>query len=531
MTNNIEELNENIKSENYPLNLLLWVTLNNESDFLKVRETLTRIGVSSKKEKKLLQSCLPYNSKIQTEDGIKTIKDIVDSKYMGKVLSADQNGNMSYNNIIAHHVKDNDDKKWITLINTNLLSSTRLTCTDDHLVGVVDDCFNPEIKFISAKDTLGKYLVRNPVSLKNKMFNISKIFNKDQIEYLIGTVMGDACITKNGSIQISHCEKQKAYIDEKQELFDGRIVPYLNNKGFGNNKDNPSYVLYINSNEQTKELRNLMYINGKKTIKNILNMITEKSLAYWYMDDGNLTVARPNSNNPTYYAMLNTQGFSKEDNNLLVDMFKSRFNLSPRVDEYNIQYNNMTKTYNRLRFTQPDSMKLFKMIASHVNECMLYKIPEEYRKIERYIKNYKKLDYALYKIRDLRYVTSTYNSPYLYSKLYDIEVENNHNFIANNSLVHNCHILHKRGKYAIVHFKELFALDGKPTNFTDEDKQRRNMIASLLEEWGLITIDDKNMIKDKALMSHIKIIPYKEKNKWILEPKYNIGKKKKSHIF
>lgn len=98
-------------------------------------------------------------------------------------------------------------------------------------------------------------------------------------------------------------------------------------------------------------------------------------------------------------------------------------------------------------------------------------------------------------------------------------------------LLQSCHILHKRGKYAIVHFKELFALDGKPTNFTDEDKQRRNMIASLLEEWGLITIDDKNMIKDKALMSHIKIIPYKEKNEWTLEPKYNIGKKKKSHNF
>lgn len=97
-----------------------------------------------------------------------------------------------------------------------------------------------------------------------------------------------------------------------------------------------------------------------------------------------------------------------------------------------------------------------------------------------------------------------------------------------NKLFQSCHILHKQGKYYIVHFKELFILDGKPSNFIEEDKGRRNTIINLLQEWELIKVVDPDKIKEpKAPMSQIKIIPFKEKNNWTLEPKYNIGRKKK----
>lgn len=94
------------------------------------------------------------------------------------------------------------------------------------------------------------------------------------------------------------------------------------------------------------------------------------------------------------------------------------------------------------------------------------------------------------------------------------------------TLFQSCHILHKQGKYYIVHFKELFALDGKPTDFTDEDKGRRNTIAKLLSEWGLISL--VTPLDEAALvpMSKIKIIPFSQKNDWELIAKYNIGKKK-----
>ena len=91
----------------------------------------------------------------------------------------------------------------------------------------------------------------------------------------------------------------------------------------------------------------------------------------------------------------------------------------------------------------------------------------------------------------------------------------------------SCHILHKQGRYYIVHFKELFALDGKHANLTQNDVQRRNRIIQLLSDWGLITVLNADNITDIAPLNQIKVLAYKEKGEWILETKYNIGKKKK----
>ena len=94
-------------------------------------------------------------------------------------------------------------------------------------------------------------------------------------------------------------------------------------------------------------------------------------------------------------------------------------------------------------------------------------------------------------------------------------------------LYQSCHILHKQGRYYIVHFKELFALDGKPTNLSENDIERRNTIAGLLEDWNLVEILGMN--EPKAPLSQIKIISYKEKEDWTLETKYNIGKKREDY--
>ena len=93
-------------------------------------------------------------------------------------------------------------------------------------------------------------------------------------------------------------------------------------------------------------------------------------------------------------------------------------------------------------------------------------------------------------------------------------------------LYQSCHILHKRGKYYIVHFKELFALDGKPTNITSNDVQRRNRIAKLLSDWGLVEISVATEAEDLAPLNEIKVLAFKDKGEWTLESKYNIGKKK-----
>ena len=92
-------------------------------------------------------------------------------------------------------------------------------------------------------------------------------------------------------------------------------------------------------------------------------------------------------------------------------------------------------------------------------------------------------------------------------------------------LFQSCHILHKQGRYFIVHFKELFALDGKHSNLSENDLQRRNTITQLLADWGLISIVNPDVATDRAPLSQIKVIAFKDKNNWTLETKYNIGKK------
>ena len=95
-------------------------------------------------------------------------------------------------------------------------------------------------------------------------------------------------------------------------------------------------------------------------------------------------------------------------------------------------------------------------------------------------------------------------------------------------LYQSCHILHKQGKYFIVHFRELFALDGKRANLTINDVQRRNRITRLLADWGLITIVKEDSVADIAPLNQIKVLSFKDKGEWILEQKYNIGKKNKT---
>ena len=96
-------------------------------------------------------------------------------------------------------------------------------------------------------------------------------------------------------------------------------------------------------------------------------------------------------------------------------------------------------------------------------------------------------------------------------------------------LYQSCHILHKQGKYYIVHFKELFALDGKHANLSINDVQRRNRIVRLLSDWGLISIVDEDTVLNIAPLNQIKVLSYKDKGEWILEQKYNIGKKGKEN--
>ena len=117
----------------------------------------------------------------------------------------------------------------------------------------------------------------------------------------------------------------------------------------------------------------------------------------------------------------------------------------------------------------------------------------------------------------------TLNEPDDFLKIRETLTRNGVASRKDNKLFQSCHILHKQGRYFIVHFKELFLLDGKPSNLIENDIQRRNTITTLLSDWGLVTMVKPSQAKDVAPLRQIKVIPFKEKSQWELCPKYNIG--------
>jgi hypothetical protein len=197
--------------------------------------------------------------------------------------------------------------------------------------------------------------------------------------------------------------------------------------GFGSGYNTNSFTIGIN--EQTRFLRNLFYNGKDKTIKNVLDYIDDISLAYWYMDDGSL--------NKGDTVRLHTEGFTFEDNMLLKNMFESKWNISPIVTKRRVKYKDEYKEYFYLRFNKEDSLHFFNIVKDYIYESMLYKIPSYITKCEHILSNVR-LSYAASYVKSVEYIKH-------YSSLYDIEVENDHNFFANGTLVHNCQLWRKIG--------------------------------------------------------------------------------------
>lgn len=143
---------------------------------------------------------MPRGSRIQTEDGIKTIGEIVKTKYKGKVLSLNNNGQFVWNNVIGWSKRPNNGKNWVRIrTNKDTISKSRLICTEDHEICVIDDIFNPSPYFIQAKDSVGKYSVRHSV-VKSQRSKENKLYNSDQLSAMYGMCLGDAFINNNRNI-------------------------------------------------------------------------------------------------------------------------------------------------------------------------------------------------------------------------------------------------------------------------------------------------------------------------------------------
>lgn len=376
------------------------------------------------------KKCSPANSMIETEDGLKTMKWVVDNEYVGKVKTLDSNGRYGWNRVISHSSEPNIlGKKWVK-VGVGTRHKKALIVTEDHECAVVSDVLNPKIEFVQAKDMVGKYSIRVPI--KN---SINPLYNKEQLSAIVGCVLGDGSLSKKDArLTISHTTPQVDYLKFKGDFFGGKVTEF-NSYGYSSKlikRQSKTHNLSCPLNDQLRKLRELSYVDGKKTVKDLLPLLDEISLAFWYMDDGCLK----KSGQKAHYIELNTQGFSDEDQGLICDYFRAKFGFSPRIDVMSAEAHKFGgKKYKRIRLLNDDSDKFLKMVAPFVVDCMNYKLPQKYKTIAKHSYNMVALDYAAVKVIE---VLETVDPIYKNSRLYDIGVEHNHNYVANQTTISNC---------------------------------------------------------------------------------------------
>jgi len=374
--------------------------------------------------------CIHQLMNIETEDGLKTIKWVVDNQYRGKVLSLDENGNFVWSKVLNSIVTKNNNprKKWVRLKISNSVSLPKLICTEDHRCAIVDDILRPDIYYKPAIEIKGKFSVRRPFISPKKLNNENALYNAEQISVLMGIMMGDGDVTKQGIFRTIHGHTQFEYLNLIQYILGGTISDHKS--GFSKHL---LKRLCCNINAQTKHLRKLFYPNGKKTIKNILKYLNEISLAFWYMDNGHLIVKGHPGRRPS--AQFCTNSFNYEDHKLLINYFNEKWGIKASIKSYTRKGN--LKAEHVIILSASGSEKLFKLINKYIPESMQYKLPAKFRIPFNYKFNNKNLDYSACFVSDVEYINEKKQKS---SKLYDLEVEDTHNFIANRTVVHNCSV-------------------------------------------------------------------------------------------
>jgi len=360
--------------------------------------------------------CLPAPTIIETEDGLKTIREIVDSKYSGRVLSF--NGTNNEWCEVTNWYKRDNDKTWInpTRNNPNKYTDTfkQLWCTPDHTLFYIDDPLNPIIKQIAAKDIAGKYLVAKPTNYKRN--NINPYYNSDQLSVIIGSVLGDGSVGKSGRVRLQHCSMQSEYLDWKAKILGGNKSRHDKWSGYRWKHDGFRDNFAVTS--QTSRIRDICYINNQKKITNdIVEMADIKTVAIWYMDDGSISRKR---------AVFHTEGFDKES---VINCQKilAKFDINSKIAK------SKTK-YHIIQLNVENTKKMMGLISKYRCSSMNYKFTEHH---DLYKWDSKKLDFGTIKIN---HINNKQGRAIKGRKLkYDIEVKKNHNFYANGYLVHNCH--------------------------------------------------------------------------------------------
>lgn len=389
------------------------------------------LGSSKKDETKKFPSwikktdedrCLIGNTKVDTDIGKVRIADIVNKNINVNVKSYNvMTGDIEYKPIVSRQKYDNNE----TLMEIeypccgNSFRKNRIICTTDHK-------FFVDGKYVEAKD----------LNVGDSIYMPVICYDDEVIPLIYGMLLGDSsilddkrCKSKNITVSTTQGEKQLDYLKLKQSIFgEDNFTIFKGKSGYC---DNAVYSGHIISDVNiANHILNDCYINGKKTItKNMMSKITPMSLAFWYLDDGTLKhKAIDDKQNPTI--QISTCGFSKEENEILIDMLWNKFGVESNLRREKGKYWSIYITVN--------GTKVFlELTKDYIPKCMKYKTLVEYENLPCI------LDSMSFR-REERIVpvkisnVKIYDGKHNYRNVYDIEVKDNHNFFANNVLVHNC---------------------------------------------------------------------------------------------
>lgn len=367
--------------------------------------------------------CLHRTGRVLTEDGEKTIKSIVDAHYFGRVMSINDEGRFVWNQIVGHSVRSNTNKPWVSLICARTARSI-LKCTPDHKCAVVRDIFNPYIEWVRADQTVGLYSVRYPQRDKPTWSRTSPLYNANQLAVIFGIIAGDGHVSKKGQFVTGHGRDQRDYSHYIHSIIGGKLSRTMyggaGSWGPGTEKREGTSVL-LPVNVQTKEMRRIFYPDGKKTLARALPYMNEVSLAFWYMDDGH---CKPDHSYPRI--TLCTESFGRTDLTLIQEWMLSRFGIRSHIT-------NDGRTVIGRKGEWEECHKFWRLVAPYICHSMRYKIPMSYRAIPLSALDANPLAFTALMVNDVKIAAGPTDS-----RLYDLEIENDHNFVVNDTVVHNC---------------------------------------------------------------------------------------------
>lgn len=402
------------------------------------------------------ERCLIPQTKILTDKGKISIGKIVNNKMDVKVASVNADGGISYKRILDYQKFDNNYQDVITI---GYPYSVGVNGRKNHL------CCTPDHKLLTQRG----YIEAKNLSIEDHLFMPSNCFGDDCLGALYGMIIGDGHIyndkrsdgnlrfvATNGEDQIDYLKYKMSLFDNDGKIIDAGSSPYSGKR---------IYHWFISADGNiTNKMRDEIYIDGKKTVtRKVINRLNDVGLALWYMDDGCLTYRNNEKQNP--FIRLNTQALSKEENDLLCEFLSGKYRIKCNVCEDNKKDG---RTYYYIRISSSSTEDFLEIVTPYMCKSMAYKtIPSLENMIGTKSVLYKKEQRVIeIPINSIQYgqhknITIPKKFPYVY----DIEVEDNHNFIADGVVVHNC-----QNMPWIVNDKQPFVatekIDGTSTTFT-----------------------------------------------------------------